>query len=282
MFLVTGASGRTGAEVTRQLLHHDHQVRVLVRRPEAAPDGVEVAVGDYARPETIAAALDGIDGVFLLWSTGQDQTAQQVVDLLARVDRVVYLSARGADVDGDDDQVGPILASHRRIERLLTAARTRTTFIRGGGFASNTLEWAAGIRDEGVVRAPFGGIPRPLVHERDLAEVAVIALTRPADRVYTITGPETVTGEQQVQAISAAIGRELRLEPLDRQAAIARLTHQGTDGATATSMVDTWQSMINNPEQPTGDFAELTGHPGTPFTRWALDHAGDFGAGTRE
>lgn len=278
MFLVTGASGRTGGEVARQLLHHGHEVRVLVRRPETAPPGVEVAVGDYTQPATIAAALGGIEAVFLLWSTGQDQTSQEVVDILGRVDHVVYLSSRGADRDGDDDELGPILASHRRIERLLTNSPTNTTFIRGGGFASNTLQWAPGIQAEGVVRAPFGGIPRPLVHERDLAETAVIALTQPTrtNPVYTITGPETVTGDQQVHAISEAIGRRLRLESLDRNAAIDQLIRQGADQTTATSMVTAWQDMVNNPEQPTHDFIELTGHPATPFTQWARDHANDF------
>lgn len=249
-----------------------------MRRPESAPSGVEVAVGDYARPETVAAALHDIQGVFLVWSTGQDQTAPDVIDILGRVDQVVYLSARGADRADPDEEIGPILASHRRIERLLTAARTTTTFVRGGGFASNTLGWAPDIRSEGVVRAPFGGIPRPLVHERDLAEVAVVALTEPTHTAqsHTITGPEIVTGEQQVQAIGAAIGRDLRLEPLDRSAAIAQLIRHGTDEGTATSMVTHWQAMINDPEQPTLDFNEVTGHPATPFTQWARDHADDF------
>lgn len=251
---------------------------MLVRRRETAPPRAEVAVGDYADPPTITPALDGIEGVFLVWSTGQDQTARKVVDMLGRVDHVVYLSSRGADLDGDDAELGSILASHRRMERLLTDAPTKTTFIRGGGFASNTLQWAPDIQAEGVVRAPFGGIPRPLVHERDLAEAAVTALTQPTrtNHSYTITGPTTVTGEQQVQAISAAIGRKLRLESLGRNAAIAQLIRQGADQATATSMVTTWQDMVNNPEQPTRDFIELAGHPATPFTQWARDHATDF------
>jgi len=257
VFLVTGASGRTGGQVARQLLDRGHAVRAFVRHPDSAPDGAEVAVGDYAHPDTIAAALDDVQGVFLLWSTGHDRTAAEVVDILGRVDHVVYLSARGAEPSGEnDDELGPILASHRRLERLLTASPTTASFVRGGGFASNTLGWASDIRSNGRVRAPFGGIPRALVHERDLAEVAVIALTQkpPTNQTYTITGPETLTGEEQVRAIGAAIGRDLQLESLDRRAAIAQLIQQGADDVAATSMVMHWQAMVNDPEQPTPDF----------------------------
>src|SRR5438046_1343992 len=68
MILVTGATGTVGGAVVRQLAAAGHPVRALVRQPGAGrlPDGVEVAYGDLSRPETLAAALSGVERMYLL------------------------------------------------------------------------------------------------------------------------------------------------------------------------------------------------------------------------
>ena len=66
--LVTGATGTFGGEVTRQLQALGEPVRVLVRDAAKASklnETVQVVVGDFARPESLDAALAGIERVFL-------------------------------------------------------------------------------------------------------------------------------------------------------------------------------------------------------------------------
>src|SRR3954452_20549929 len=79
--------------------------------------------------------------------------------------------------------------------------------------------WAAQIRDSDVVRWPYGQAARSLIHERDIAAVAVRALTEDghAGARYVLTGPETLTQVEQVHAIGDAIGRPLRWEELSRE-----------------------------------------------------------------
>jgi uncharacterized protein YbjT (DUF2867 family) len=65
--LVTGGTGNVGADVVRQLLDAGERVRVMTRDPggRTFPDGVEVVPGDLSRPETLPAALSGIERALL-------------------------------------------------------------------------------------------------------------------------------------------------------------------------------------------------------------------------
>lgn len=71
-YLVLGATGLQGGAVARELLKRGQSVRVLTRRatsPKAkalAELGAEVVEGDLSRPDTLAPAFKGIDGVFSL------------------------------------------------------------------------------------------------------------------------------------------------------------------------------------------------------------------------
>ena len=68
MFLVTGATGNAGNEVVRALAAADEPVRAFVRDVAGAdlPAGVDAVEGDLNRPESVASALDGVRGAFLL------------------------------------------------------------------------------------------------------------------------------------------------------------------------------------------------------------------------
>ena len=67
LILVTGATGNVGSELVGQLVRAGVQVRALVRSAEAnLPDGVHFAVGDLNQPDSMAHALEGVKGMFLL------------------------------------------------------------------------------------------------------------------------------------------------------------------------------------------------------------------------
>ena len=70
MFLILGLTGKVGGAVARHLLELGHPVRALVRDPAKEADwaqqGVELCTGDFANPAAVAAALDGVDGAFLM------------------------------------------------------------------------------------------------------------------------------------------------------------------------------------------------------------------------
>ena len=63
--LVTGATGKIGNAVARQLAERGDEVVALVRNPakarELLPSGVELAQGDVSDPASLRAAAVGID-----------------------------------------------------------------------------------------------------------------------------------------------------------------------------------------------------------------------------
>jgi uncharacterized protein YbjT (DUF2867 family) len=274
--LVIGATGNVGRHVVSGLLEHGARVRALVRHPltAALPSDVNVLKGDLERPETVAAAAEGADAAFLLWPSFSAAGAAEVVTQLARhVAHVVHLSS--ARLQHDDE--GATEGVWSDVERLIEASGVGWTFVRAGGFAANTLEWADQIRAGDTVRIPYPNAARSLVHERDIAEVAVHALVDPglAGRAFAVTGPETLTQLEQVRAIGAAIGRELRVE--EQPADIARRQYEAVFGAEyAAGAIAYWESLVGAPERATGDVEDVTGRPARTFSQWARDHAEDF------
>jgi uncharacterized protein YbjT (DUF2867 family)/ketosteroid isomerase-like protein len=274
--LVIGATGNVGRHVVAGLLEEGARVRALVRRPltAALPGDVSVTQGDLERPETVATAAEGADAAFLLWPGFSSAGASDVVTELARhVAHVVYLSAARLQHGAE----GAMPGVWSDLERLIEASGLSWTFVRAGGFAANTLEWADQIRSGDTVRIPYPNAARSLVHERDTADVAVRCLVDPghAGRALAVTGPHVLTQLEQVRAIGAAIGRELQVE--EQPADSARRRYEAVLGAEyADGALAYWASLVDAPERATGDVESVTGRPARTFAQWARDHAADF------
>jgi uncharacterized protein YbjT (DUF2867 family) len=280
MVLVTGATGKVGRQVVSQLLDAGAEVRALARNPAAAhlPAGAEVVRGDLTDPDMLGGPIGGAEAAFLLWPLPSDAAAAVVGAIARRVRRIVYLSAMSVD-DGLERQSDPITQGHADLERLVGGAGVEWTFLRAGGFASNTLGWAEGIRAESVVRAPFGAMARSLIHERDIAAVAVRALI--ADDLLgskpILTGPEAVSLVDQARLIGEAIGRPVRFEELTVEAAREQMIESYPfPPAVIDGMLDAWASVVGTPEPVSTAVEEITGAPAHGFGAWARDHAADF------
>ncbi|GAA5081141.1 uncharacterized protein YbjT (DUF2867 family) [Thermocatellispora tengchongensis] len=278
--LVTGATGRTGGQAVAQLAALGVKVRALVRDPAAArlPEGVEAVRGDLTAPESLEGALAGVEGVFLVWPTlAADHAAPETIRTIGeRAGRVVYVSARGAD---PGQPAGTILGSHAYIERLIEKTGVRHTFLRPGGFASNTLWWAPQIRAGAeVVRWFHAGAGRALIHEADIAAVGVRALTEDGHdgARYVLSGPEVVTQAEQVHAIGEAIGRPLRYEEEPPERAVDTLVAEGWPREVAEGIVGFHGTLVSEPEGVTDTVARITGSPARSYREWAGDHAADF------
>jgi uncharacterized protein YbjT (DUF2867 family) len=278
--LVTGATGHVGQHVVQGLRRRGLPVRALARRPDpAGADGVRSVSADLLMPDGVhpglEEALDGVDAVFLLWWSFSARGAASVVSAIgSRVRHVVYLSAMSVRDDGDPATNGV----WGELEQLVAASGAEWTFLRCGGFATNTLLWADQIRAEGTVRWPYRRAGRSLIHERDIADVAVRALTEPghAGRAYVLTGPEVVTQAEQVALIGEAISRPVRWEELPVEQARRQMLETGGDPRFVDGSLAYWTSLVDRPEPVTHAVQDLTGSPARTFREWAADHAGDF------
>lgn len=271
MILVTGATGKVGRHVVDGLLARGADVRALVRRPlpGGLPAGVEVVVGDIYDPDAVRRAAAGVDAVFFLWPSFAAEGAEPVVAAMTeQVGRVVYLSALSAAADP-----ASVWAS---VERLIAESDSDWTFLRPGGFAANTLGWSEQIRDGGVVRIPSPKAGRSLIHEADIAEVAVVALLDPVHvgRTYELTGPEVLTQEEQVATIASVIGTPLRVEEESAAEARRAMLALGADEALAEASVAYWESLVSNPE-PVVPFT-ITGKAARTYRQWVEEHRDEF------
>ncbi|MGX9889716.1 NAD(P)H-binding protein [Streptomyces sp. NPDC002276] len=276
MILVTGATGNIGSALLREL--HGcgaGPLRAFTRDAARAafPAGVEAAEGDFAAPESVKSALRGVSSLFLVSRLGPD------ADLLgaarrAGVEHVVLVSSITVQTHPRLGPAGENLA----VERLLKDSGMAWTILRPTQFASNALMWAASIRAGEPVRAPYPDTGLPTIHPADIASVARVALTRPGHqgRTYTLTGPRPVTPRQQVEAIAAALGREVPFIGIGRQEAHARMAEVfGAEAAEA--VLDVMSGDVNDELLAVRDTVSwVTGSPARPFEQWAAENVGLF------
>ncbi|GAA3297215.1 hypothetical protein GCM10020218_082120 [Dactylosporangium vinaceum] len=266
--LVIGATGNIGRIAVQLLRERGVAVRAMARDAGGQPDGVEAFSADVLDGPALRAAVDGVDAVLLIWPFMDAGGIGPVAAALgAGGRRVVYISAMSAEHGGVWGEV----------EAAIRGTAAAWTFLRASGFATNTLQWAAAIRAGEPVRIPYSGAARSLVHERDLAEAAVVAMTEPghAGRTHVLSGPGTVTQAEQVRLIGAAAGVRAVAEEVDRATARAGMLAWATPEF-ADAALDYWASLVDTPEPVADGVREVTGHPARSFAQWAADHAADF------
>ena len=233
MILVTGVTGTTGGAALRALLERDAPVRVLVRDPARfdAPEGVEVAVGEFADPAALASALQGVQGAYLVHPGTPAEVAAESAFISAAqragLPHLVLLSVVGADHPGIDAiRFG---AAHRAVEAVASASGIPTTFLRPNGFLQNYLGQAASIREQGVFYSPLS--PAAVVSHvdaEDIGAVAATVLTEPGHEgaAYTLTGPEALSDDDIPGRLSPAPGREaahVQVTPEDARASMVSM-----------------------------------------------------------
>src|SRR6266516_1955526 len=111
MILITGATGNNGQELVHQLSAMEQSLRSLVRNPAKAANlkgpNIELAAGDFDQPETLEAALRGVEKAFLLtpvaerfvqWQRAFIETVQR-----AKVKHLVKFSGMGADARSESE-----------------------------------------------------------------------------------------------------------------------------------------------------------------------------------
>lgn len=212
MILVTGASGHIGGRVAQLLVEHGLTTRRLVRDAAKAPTlaGSPIAIGDYANPESLEAAMAGIDTVFLA-SAGAPPLKRAALHgnviyaaAAAGVRRVVYLSFQAASATSPF----PYSADHLLSEAHLKQSGLAWTILRDSFYQDLVPDLADA---EGVVRSPGGDGKVAWVAREDVAQVAaaVLADEGHAGRTYDLTGPEALSLQEAVGRVSARTGRRL-------------------------------------------------------------------------
>src|SRR6202171_5801126 len=159
MILVTGATGLNGSELVRRLSAKGIPSRALVRNPSkaqslAALPHVEVVEGDMARPDSLTAALRGVERAMLISSS--DPTMLDVQSSFidsarkAGVTHVVKLSRIIPELDSPFR----FARMHAEIEQRLEASGIAYTHLRAGEFMPSYFRQVPSIVARGVLSLP--------------------------------------------------------------------------------------------------------------------------------
>ena len=212
MILVLGATGNVGGGVVDLLRKEGIAIRAMTRDPaKVVPaEGIEVVLGDFRMPATIAAALDGINAVFVMAPVPLVADHARVVTEMARrggTRRIVLLSSLSAEQDPDNTPT----IQHRAAEEAVRQSGCEWTIVRGGQFMSNCLRWAASIRSTREVRPYVRNDASAIIDPLDISAVAAVALTQPGHggKIYGVTGGESLTPEECTRILSRELGIEL-------------------------------------------------------------------------
>jgi uncharacterized protein YbjT (DUF2867 family) len=228
LVLLTGASGYVGGRLLDTLRDRGERLRCLARRPAhlrmRVGDGVEVVQGDVLAPDTLSAAMRGVDTAYYLvhsmdaredFAERDRQAARNFAEAAAAagVRRVIYLGGLGRA-----GALSPHLASRQEVGEILRAGPVpvlefRASIIIGSGSLSFELIRAL------VERLPVMLVPRWVTH---LAQpiaiedvIAYLAAAPDADtegsEVIEIGGPDAVSYEDLMREYAAQRGLRRRM-----------------------------------------------------------------------
>ncbi|MEH0934682.1 NmrA family NAD(P)-binding protein [Micromonospora psammae] len=234
LVLIPGAGG-VGRAVLDHLRAQDVPVRVMVRREddrsaELRALGVDVVLGDLTRPESVAAALEGVGRMYFAMPVSPDHLlAATVVATVAREHgRLAALVAMSQMTVSQMTATSTAESHQQRLhwlaEQVLNWSGLPVVHIRPTSFLDNPLFTtlaAHSIRANGTIALPFGTGRTSPVAVADVARVVATVLGDPAPHighVYELTGPRAIDMTQMVEEFSRALGRPVSYVdvPLDR------------------------------------------------------------------
>jgi uncharacterized protein YbjT (DUF2867 family) len=283
MILVTGATGNVGLELIKKLFDRSLPVRAFVRdrsraRAIALP-GIELVEGDFARPETVARALDGVEQLFLLMpSSAEVEQRQRIfVDAArkARVKHIVKLSQFGADAGAH----GRFQRYHAGVEHHIRKSRIPYTFLRPNLFMQSLLSFRSSIASQGIFYAPAGNARVSIIDVRDIASVAAAALVRSEheNQTYELTGPEALTHAEMAGEFSEAFGKTVKYVDVPPETMLQTLLDLRIPRWQAEGVVEDYDHYRRGEAAAiTSAVRDVTQQPATRFSQFAADYARQF------
>ena len=215
--LVTGATGKTGTPVVRQLLELGYPVRALarVRDPRSTrleELGAEVISGDFLDLASMRAAVDGVDRVYFCYPPqGTALVEASAIMATAAKEAGVTAVVNMSQISAHDDSSSPLARQHWLSENVLDWADIGAIHVRPTFFAEMLFILAGdSVARDGKIYLPYGDERHAPVAASDIARVIVGALVDP-DRYIgerlVVTGDKNRSLGEIAALVGAVIGK---------------------------------------------------------------------------
>jgi NAD(P)H dehydrogenase (quinone) len=225
-----------------------------------------VRAGDYSRPDTLPAALAGVDVLLLISGNELGQRVAQhgaVVEAAkaAGVRRIVYTSVLRADVS-------PLALApeHKATEELVRASGLPFTILRNGWYTENYTRQLPDYLARGVIVGAAGDGRVGMAARADFAEAAAAVLTSDGHdgAHYELAGPG-ITLSELAAVVTKVSGTEVGYSDVGVAELVAILTGAGLDEATAAFVAGLDEGIARGELDSDGiELARLLGRPATP------------------
>lgn len=275
--VVTGATGHLGRLTIESLLERGiapTDIRALGRSETKLADlaerGVQTAVIDFEKPETLVEAFQGADALLLVSGSEVGKRLPQHTNAIdaavkAGVGRLVYTSAPHAD---DTDLV--LAPEHAATEKLLAASGLHVTVLRNNWYTENYAGQLDIAEQTGVLVGSAGEGRVASASRKDYADAAAVVLTAPGHdgAVYELTGDVAWTFADLAATVGSIVERDVAYDSVTPDEHRSALIAAGLDEGTADFVV-TLDGNIRDGAlgDATTTLSDLIGRPTTPLAQ---------------
>jgi uncharacterized protein YbjT (DUF2867 family) len=294
--LVTGATSMVGREVVKQLLRNTTKnvnIKAAGRSVENVnrvvnSDRIEPVQIDYYKPQTLKEAVKDVDRVFLV-TPFQSDMVELTSNLLreiknaGNIKHIVKLSVlRGDDAAADSNIIADRL--HRQAEKMIEDSGISYTCLCPTFFMQSFGNFfPQKIKDQSTFYLPAGDGKVSFVDVRDIAAIAVQALTNNKDglhngKAYNITGPEAISFGQAAIILSEQVGKKISYVSISEDDARKGMKDIGWDEWRINFLIELYNIIRLGylSEVYSSPVEEITGKRAISFSQFAKDYAETF------
>lgn len=230
--LVTGATGKQGGNLARQLLTKGHQVRGLTRNPNSSAAvelkrlGAEIVTGNLEDRASLQQAAQGVDAIFSMSTPFESDIETEIrqgknVADAAKTVGVPYL-VYSSVADGDRHTGVPHFDSKWQVEQYISSLGIPHAIVAPCGFMENTIaEWALSALKQGKY-SPGTKPPQSKMVQIAAADIASFAVLMLENRDRFLGKRVKIAGDERpgyecAEILSQVTGKKIEYIPIARE-----------------------------------------------------------------
>ena len=276
--LVTGATGNIAGFVIPQILDAGAVVHAYVRDANKATHladlGAILFEGDFSNQEAINHAAKGVDAILAITPAGPEAVTQGEVVLNAALTSgspyYVRLSAIGAAEDAPTAN-GRL---HHATDQAVIKSGLNYTILRPHYFMQNLFGNIPAMKQDGKLYLGMGEGSLGMIDVRDIADsfVSLLVGTGYKNKIFTPTGPDSLTFKNAAAILSNVLGRDIEYSPTTIEAVGQSIIEAGWGEWGADVMMDYSKAYSDGwGDFTTNDVKEITGKEARSFDQFSRE-----------